>query len=295
MLRRHLVILTLVLPLLGVAPAPARAPRAAEIEQFSRVKAMKHVWFLSNRIGVRVRGTEEERRGARYIDARMSSQGYDVRMQKFSVDGRTSRNVIASPPGMIEDPFIVGAHMDTVARSPGANDNASGVAVIVEVARLLRGHEKAKLFQFVAFGSEEYGTNGRHHIGSEVFVDGLGDAGRDGSPGMISVDMVADGRPLIVGNSGMAGDVVANELLRQVRNANINARFRTSCDCSDNGPFERAGIPASYMWSGDEPNYHSPSDNVWNMKPEDLHRSGRAVRAFLLSLSHNDLRRFRNR
>lgn len=263
--------------------------------QFSRTQAMKHVWRLANKIGPRVRGTDGERRGARYIKGRFEDFGYETEMQTFAVDGRTSRNVIAWRSDVIGNPFVVGGHMDSVARSPGANDNASGTAIVLEMARLLKDHDKAKLFKFVAFGSEEYGTNGRHHIGSEVFVKRMGATGRERSPGMISVDMVADGRPLIVGNSGIAGDVVADELLRQVKDANIRVRFATSCDCSDNGPFERAGIPASYMWSGDEPNYHSPSDSVWNIKPKDLHRSGRAARAFMLSLSRNDLRRFRNR
>lgn len=295
MLRRYLVVLTLVLPLLGVAPAPARAPGSTSVAQFSRSQAMKHVWRLANKIGARVRGTDGERRGARYIKGRFDDLGYETEMQTFAVDGRTSRNVIAWRSDVISHPFVVGGHMDSVARSPGANDNASGTAIVLEMARLLKNHDKASLFKFVAFGSEEYGTNGRHHIGSEVFVKSMGTTGRERSPGMISVDMVADGRPLIVGNSGIAGNVVADELLRQVKDANIRVRDATSCDCSDNGPFERAGIPASYMWSGDEPNYHSPGDNVWNMKPRDLHRSGRAVRAFMLSLSRNDLRRFRNR
>ena len=295
MSRRLLVVLVLVVSAtLGVFHAPPVVPQTGSVPEFNRAKAMKHVWRLANRIGVRVRGTDGERRGARYIKNELAALGYQVNVQKFSVDGRTSRNVVASWPGVISHPFVVGGHMDTVARSPGANDNASGTAIVIEMARLLRGTDRAKLFRFVAFGSEEYGSNGRHHIGSEVFVKRLGPTGRERSPGMISVDMVADGRPLIVGNSGMAGDVVANELYRQVRAAGIKVRFETSCDCSDNGPFERAGIPASYMWSGDEADYHSPSDTVWNMEPADLHRSGRAVRTFLLSLDESDLRRFRN-
>lgn len=294
MLRRYLVVLLLLLPVLGLDHAPAGSPPAEQVAKFGRKKAMKHVWRLSNRIGVRVRGTNGERRGARYVKERFESFGYQVKVQKFSVDGRTSRNVVAWWPGVIAHPFVVGGHIDTVARSPGANDNASGTAIVIEMARLLRGHRKARLFKFIAFGSEEYGTNGRHHVGSQVFVTRLGRTGRERSPGMVSIDMVADGRPLIVGNSGMAGDVVADELYEQVREAGIRVRYRTWCDCSDNGPFERAGIPASYMWSGDEPDYHSPSDTVWNMEPKDLQRSGRAVRAFLLSLSERDLRRFRN-
>ena len=254
---------------------------------------MQHVWRLARRIGVRVRATRNERRAATYIASEFEKLGYRVHIQKFDVDGGRSRNVVARPPGMIDHPFVVGGHMDTVSGSPGANDNASGVAAVIELARILRNTPKAKLFQFVAFGSEEYGSNGRHHIGSEVFVQRLGPRGRERSPGMVSVDMVADGKPLIVGNSGMAGDIVARELFRKIEATDIAVRYRTSCDCSDNGPFERAGIPASYMWSGDEPNYHSPSDTVVNMKRKHLVRSGRALRIFLLSLNHEDLRRFR--
>ncbi len=255
---------------------------------------MVHVWRLANRIGVRERATDGERRGALYFRRKLVDLGYQVHVQKFSVDGRTSRNVVARWPGVIDHPFVVGGHMDTVARSPGANDNASGVAILIEIARLLRDRDEARRFKFVAFGSEEYGSNGVHHIGSQVYVDRLGPRGRERSPGMVSVDMVADGRPLIVGNSGMSGDIVARELYRQVRGANIRVRYETWCDCSDHGPFERAGIPASYMWSGPEPNYHDPSDTVRNMDPDDLQRSGRAVRAFLLSLTARDLRRFRD-
>ena len=255
--------------------------------------AMKHVWRLANRIGVRVRATENERRGARYAARIFESYGYRVRIQKFDVDGRTSRNVYAWWPGAIRYPVIVGGHMDSVPSSPGANDNASGVASILEVARLIAGKKPARFVRFVAFGSEEYGTNGEHHVGSKVFVRRLGREGRRKLAGMVSVDMVADGRPLIVGNSGIDGDVVARTLYRRINKAGIAVSFRELCDCSDHGPFERAGIPASFMWSGDEPNYHSSSDTVRNMKPNDLVRSARAVRIFVLALDYEMLRRFR--
>ncbi len=255
---------------------------------------MKHVWRLANRIGVRVRATHNEYRASRYIARKFKNLGYYVYVQRYPVDGRRSRNVVARWPGVIDHPFVVGAHMDTVPGSPGANDNASGIAIVIELARLLRDRPNARLFKFVAFGSEEYGTDGRHHVGSQTFVRRLGRRGRNRSPGMVSVDMVADGRPLWVGNSGIAGDIVAKELYRQIDAANIGVRYRTWCDCSDHGPFERAGIPASYMWSGDEPDYHSSSDTVPNMKRDDLVRSGRALRAFLLSLTKRDLHRFRN-
>jgi Iap family predicted aminopeptidase len=268
----------------GAAPA---------VPRFSTRRAMTHVRKLSKRIGVRVRGTKNERRAARYVRDEFEKLGYVVFVAKFDVDSKTSRNVVARRPATIEHPFVIGAHMDTVKKSPGANDNASGVAVMLEMARILAGTKTARLVKFVGFGAEEYGTDGRHHVGSQTFVNRLGKKGSSWTPGMLSVDMVADGRPLIVGNAGIGPDVVARRIYRKLDKAGFDVTFQTTCDCSDNGPFELAGIPAAFMWSGDEPDYHSPSDTVANVSKKDLLRSGRAVRLFVKALDQALIRRFR--
>lgn len=254
---------------------------------------MNHLRKLAGEIGVRVRATTAERRGARYIAGRFEAMGYDVNIQTFSVDGATSRNVVASWPGSRRYGVVVGGHMDTAAASPGANDNASGLAVMLEVARLVAGKEPARSVRFVAFGSEEYGEDGRHHVGSQTYVNRLGSEGRDRLGGMVSVDMVADGRPLLVGNSDIASDVVARTLYRKVRNAGIGVRYEVICDCSDHGPFERAGIPASFAYSGPESDNHEPSDTVPNLNPDHLLRTGKAIRAFVTAVDRAMLQKFR--
>ncbi len=264
-----------------------------EIRPFTKDRAMPHVVRLARKIGVRVRGTRGERRAAQYVAAQLRSYGYSVNVQKYSVDGRTSRNVVAWWPGARRYPVVIGGHMDTVAGSPGANDNASGIAVTLEIARLVAGTPKADLLRFVAFGSEEYGSNGLHHVGSQVFVNRLRKEGRRRLAGMISVDMVADGRPLIVATAGIGPPDIADRFAAIARTRDIGVDRQTTCDCSDNGPFERAGITAGFLWSGSEPNYHDDSDKVKNMKAEDLVRTGRAVRYFVKRLSVRMLRRFR--
>ena len=255
---------------------------------------MRHIRELAKKIGVRVRATKGERKGAKYIASQFEELGYDVTMQKFSVDGATSRNVRARWPGLTKRPFVIGGHMDSVAGSPGANDNASGIGVVLEMARIFAGKEQSSLVEFVAFGSEEYGTDGSHHVGSQTFVDRLGQKGRKRSPGMISVDMIADGKPLIIGTAGIGPEVVAKTVFRKIKkNTLIKVEYRTTCDCSDNGPFEQAGIPGAFLWSGTEPDYHSPSDKVVNLNPDHLRRTGRAVRAFLEILDADMLDRFR--
>jgi hypothetical protein len=265
----------------------------AALARFSKRRAMRHVRRLARDIGVRVRANTGEYRASRYIRRRFRSHGYNVKIQKFSVDSDTSRNVIARSPDIVDHPFVIGAHMDTVSGSPGANDNASGVAVMLEIARLVSSTAKARFIKFIAFGAEEYGQDGRHHVGSQVNVNRLSNREVRRTPGMISVDMIADGTPLIVGTSGIGPEIVARTLYRKIRRAGISVTYRTTCDCSDNGPFERAGIPAAFMWSGDEPDYHSPSDRVRNLEPDHLRRTGRAVRVFVKSLSRALLRRFR--
>ena len=254
---------------------------------------MQDVRRLAGKIGVRVRTTRAEKKATRYIAGRFREMGYNVNVQRFHVDDGVSHNVVAWWPGSRRYPLIVGGHMDSVPDSPGANDNASGVAVILENARLFAGAPQAEWVRFVAFGSEEYGTDGNHHVGSETFVRRLRKEGRRRVPGMISVDMVADGRPLIVGNSGIAEGSVAKMLYRDLKEARIGVTYQTSCDCSDNGPFERAGIPAGFMYSGDEPDYHSSTDTPANLKPRDLDRSGRALRAVMKKLDRKRIQRLR--
>lgn len=270
-----------------------RAAQPAQVARFSKDNAMEHVRALASRIGIRERATRGERRGARYIAQTFESYGYQVHVQKFAVDGATSRNVVAWWPGARRYPVVLGGHMDSVPGSPGANDNASGIAVLLELARAAAGTEQVMFVRFVAFGSEEFGDDGRHHVGSQTFVDRLGSRGRRRLAGMLSVDMIADGRPLLTGTSGIASEVVARTFYRKATDLGIDMRYQTTCDCSDNGPFEHAGIPAAYVWSGSEPDYHSPSDIVANMSPDDLMRTGRAVRALLVDLGKELLDRFR--
>jgi hypothetical protein len=105
-----------------------------------------------------IRHYDELEKAARYIEATLASYGYSVGRQEFVADGRTVRNidVMIEPFADITDPevIVVGAHYDSVVGSPGANDNGSGVAAVIELARLLRdltgvGERRIRLVLFV--------------------------------------------------------------------------------------------------------------------------------------------------
>jgi Zn-dependent M28 family amino/carboxypeptidase len=93
---------------------------------------------------------------AAYIDEEFSRAGYDPRHQVFEVGGRRVANIEAERHGRRPDRILViGAHYDSVDDSPGANDNASGVAVMLELARLSASSAPAVTVKFVAFVNEE--------------------------------------------------------------------------------------------------------------------------------------------
>ncbi|CAN5569620.1 hypothetical protein BH20ACT23_BH20ACT23_11610 [soil metagenome] len=262
------------------------------LRPYSHKRAMKHVRALAGGIGPRVRAKPAEWRASRYIARKFRSYGYETKIQKFSVDGGTSRNVVAWWPEAVKYGMVVGGHMDTVRRSPGANDNASGIAVLLEMARISANRNPARLVRFVAFGAEEYGTNGQHHNGSQVYANRLGKKGRKRLGGMASIDMIGNGRPLIAATTGMAPQVVARTVFNKMRDK-VAMSYRITCDCSDNGPFERGGIPAVFLWSGFEPNHHEPTDTVANLEPKDVRRTGLGFRYLLERVDQDMIRRFR--
>jgi Peptidase family M28 len=98
---------------------------------------------------------------ARYIEATLASLGYTVGRQEFSADGQAVRNidVTIEPATANSDPevIVVGAHYDSAPGSPGANDNASGAAAVIELARLLRdlNGSAGKRIRLALFVNEE--------------------------------------------------------------------------------------------------------------------------------------------
>jgi Zn-dependent M28 family amino/carboxypeptidase len=108
---------------------------------------------------------------ARYIEATLASIGYAVGRQEFLADGKSVRNIDATiEPAGTSDPdvIVLGAHYDSIRSSPGANDNASGTAAVLELARLLRDLDgrSGKRIRFALFVNEEPPYFGTEAMGS---------------------------------------------------------------------------------------------------------------------------------
>jgi len=225
-----------------------------------------------------------------FIKAEFENYGLDVESDAFSFAGDTFHNIIARSRPPRSDPLIIiGAHFDSVVGTPGADDNASGVAVLLESARLLSRITLATQVLFCAFNLEELNM-----IGSTAFARKLKLAGTRVA-GMISLEMVGytDSRPgsqkLPVGLSryypdrgdfiGVIGNWRSNALLqkfaagmRRVGNLPVETlsvpgkgMVIPAVRLSDHAPFWDLGYPALMITDTSfyrNPHYHGATDSL---------------------------------
>jgi hypothetical protein len=269
----------------AVAPAPAATPRPPS---FDVERAMDHVRALSVEIGIREAGTEGDRRASEYIAAEMSKLGWTVERRPFPLpQGGESWNVVAAPPGFEEDePYlIVGGHYDSL-RGPGANDNATGVGVAIEVGRSLDEHPARLPVVFVAFGAEEkQPLPGRHHhIGSRAYVAAMSPAARSNLRALVNLDMVGVGDTMLCPRMKTGPREGALRCVRRAVELGIPSRETVTPDWSDNGSFLREGLNASWLWSGDQPCCnHTPKDTIEKLQLSSVERAGLLSVAILRS------------
>lgn len=265
--------------------ATAQTPEPVPTPEFSEANAHAHVEALAGRIGPRPAGSAAYRSAARYVLRELEKLGYRARRRAFHLpQGGQSRNVAASWPGSGPPTVLLGGHLDTVPGAPGGNDNASGVAVLLEVARVLAGTPETGGLRLVAFGAEERQPNGEHTVGSTAYAASLAQRVRNGIEAMVSVDMIGKDRRLVFGWLGQGSPKAARLLDRAADQAGRAGDVRAVGDVSDHSPFARVGIPAALLWTGDEPNHHQPTDTVRNVDPGSLTSSGEVLLALLALL-----------
>jgi Zn-dependent M28 family amino/carboxypeptidase len=118
----------------------------------------KTVTYLAGNIGERnIIAYPQLQATVTFIESWFKSLGYEVKSQEYVVQMRKVRNISAEIQGTTTsgEIIVVGAHYDTVYDCPGADDNTSGIAALLELARLLRNSHPARTIRFVGFVNEE--------------------------------------------------------------------------------------------------------------------------------------------
>jgi aminopeptidase YwaD len=270
-------------------PQPARMVRPGDLRPRVAEDAVRH---LAGSIGPRHATSPAYRRAAAWVAAQFRGYGLDVRRQRFAVPGGVSwgvpvdagpsTNIVAMPPGL--DPrrphLLLSAHLDTVPQAPGAEDDASGVGVLLATADAVSDRRTRLPVVLVAFGAEEPRgpTDADHHYGSRAYVASLGPPERRAVRGMLSLDRVGVGGVVPVCTAG--DDAARAEALRAGERAQVPT---VPCDnrSSDHWSFVRAGMPGVRIGGTPYAAYHSAADVPAVVNPAQLRRTGRLVLSWL--------------
>lgn len=271
--------------------APATTPPPIEFD-VDRVRA--DIEYLAEDIGPRHATSRAYVRAADWVSKRFASLGYEVELMNVDVPAGNSwgvdvaagnsPNVIAQSPDF--DPtrphVIVGAHLDTVPVAPGAEDNASGVSVMLELARDVAAEDTP--IRFIAFGAEEPRGPGDdlHHFGSQAYVRSLNSAERDGMKAMVSLDRVGVRGPAVpLCTGGLGTRAIRNELRDVARRLDVPHTLCANNRASDHWSFERNDLPSARVGSLPYAGYHSARDVPSVVSANQLKRVGEIMLAWL--------------
>lgn len=133
----------------------------------------QHIRVLAQEIGERnLFHPEELQKAAKYIEDFWQGLSYEPTRQTYLVDKIACSNLKVEIPGKMtpEEIILIGAHYDSVYGSPGANDNATGVAVLLELSRLLQSAKMNYTVRWVAFVNEEPPFFKTNQMGSRVYI-----------------------------------------------------------------------------------------------------------------------------
>lgn len=269
-------------------PLPPMTATEAEAE----LRLREHVTTLAGTIGERnTRRHHALQQAADYISGRFVSCGFRVRGQAYTADGMEVKNIVAEIAGTVRpaEIVIIGAHYDSPPGSPGADDNASGVAALLELVRRFSSEKPARTLRFVAFTNEEPPYFQTGLMGSRVYADGA-KRRNENIVAMLALESIgyysdAPGSQLYpfpfslfypdTGNFiGFVGNFGSRSLLRRAIGAFrkstpfpsegvTSPEFIPGIGWSDHWSFWREGYPA-LMVTGTalfrNPHYHQPTD-----------------------------------
>lgn len=269
------------------APVPARAALGGPDPLFSPAGMRKTAEALAGLPGGRGPGSPGLAEAARLIAGEFEALGLKpfkgrTFLMRERSDGRRLVNIAGLVRGatLPDEMVIVAAHYDHLAPDdgdvlPGANDNASGVAMLLELARHYAAAPPERSVLFVAFDGEEDGR-----LGSRAFIKRLGTRRLSRTNAAVNLDTVGKmtaGGPLILGASSsdkwphiLRGASFVTGLPHRV--------VKEELDSSDQVSFIEAGVPAVQVFGGPDPDYHKPTDNADRLDYAAMSRAADLVR-----------------
>jgi aminopeptidase YwaD len=283
-----------------------------------RLRINRHLQFL---VGERHPETSPRalRKAAHYLTTQFAKSGWTTSGQLVHAWGKVYRNVVATKypdrpgQGVALPPLLIGAHYDTVSGSPGADDNASGLVVLLEVATRLRAQPLTRPVWLVAFCLEEQDRLGsqafasrlkaeRHELAGAIILECVGfarsEAGTQQTPPGVPITVPTQGDFLaIVGNEASRSLVqqLEQEAQRQaapLKTLSLVVPSRGEAiphtRRSDHASFWDAGYPAVVLTDTANfrnPHYHRETDTVDALNLEFLSNVATTVTATAVQIA----------
>ncbi len=212
----------------------------------------------------RVTGSASDYNSRDWCVSKLQDFGYTaVELDSFVYGSNDVQNVVAYQEGISlpDHQIVIGAHRDAVSGSPGADDDGSGTAGVLEIARVLKNIETQMTFVFILFDGEEQGLNGSWHYADEAAANG------DSIVFMINMDMIGayqnSGDVNLFHGSNTAYAQLFNDLADTIPQINLTGHLSNSSGNSDHYPFQQNGYDIvfahEYIFSSV---YHSYQDST---------------------------------
>ncbi len=315
-MRSALPLVALVSGLFGCSSSPTTSIPEPKLDPAPVPTLEEHVRFMSEISPSRDwTHLESLDRVAAYIGDHLKRAGARVEVQEYLVEGRAYRNVRAELGPRKGARIVIGAHYDVDGELPGADDNASGCAALLEVARRLGQEELSTTVEFVAYSLEEPPFFSTQHMGSAVHANGLVESGQE-VVAMICLEMVGyfvdepdsqefpvEAMKALYPNEGNFITVVGRpadaELVGQIRDvmaetaplpvvALVAPTMVTGVDFSDHRNYWAAGYSAVMITDTSfyrNPNYHTAEDTPDTLDYERMEQVVEGVVAAVLALA----------
>ncbi len=244
--------------------------------------------------GPRIPGSDAHEQTAQYIQAQLTSAGWSVELQELIYQNHPIKNIIAKR-GSGSPLIIIGAHYDTRLIAdrdpdpekqnqpvPGANDGASGVAVLLEMSRILPKDIHGQIW-LTFFDAEDQGNlpGWDWILGSRAFVEQLGVS----PAAVVIVDMIGD-RSLSVYQEKNSDQALSDEIWNVAKKLGYDKYIIPEAKYAildDHAPFLEKGIPAVDMIDFVYPYWHTSQDTADKVSPDSLKIIGDTLREWIIS------------
>ncbi|KYK27870.1 hypothetical protein AYK20_01940 [Thermoplasmatales archaeon SG8-52-1] len=264
------------------------------IELIEQLDVEMLLGYLENltSFGPRVTGTEECSVAADYIYSEFEDVGFDVRFHNWEYYGYSDRNVEATFPGVdvtSDEIYIICGHYDSVPGSPGADDDASGVATLMAIGEIFSNYSFNHTIRFVAFSGEEQGLLGSHVYAEEAALN------EDNIVAVLNADMTGYAITEVHGNNVR---VFEDDFSVWITD------FMDDVAVQYNDYIRLNVVPSGYTWGSDHysfwengycaifaheyefnPYWHTPSDTIDNMNLTYFEKTSRLLLASLAELA----------